>query len=564
MTHVVPDMWTVPSRHMPARLSGGRPSLVVSADVAAVLLEGSHDELPLVCEWRDDVGNRWKRYELPAVSGEEEFGSQSELLRLTIQSVAGDTEFLEVLLRDGTPHPGQDDSLVAEEEQAGSACNRWVLAGEHAMRMIAEHVDWAKRLVEQPVGNGDGFHADEPWNRRAAGLVAPSVDRALEEWKQNRENEPRLAVIVEIARKHESLINSICQRPRRVLARSRQVVGLGRVQEIDSACLRWLARQPGRSVAERAGVRQRVMGIVRLESAETPENRVAKDFLRRAITACGRYQREYRDFPDHSRVKLVTRFRRILIDLLLNSEIAGVRPPVGVAQPNYVLQHDSRYRVLWHEYVKLVHEQTAEDDLWRWQHRTWSEVCSIAAQTILAGWCEAGSALRADVWLHSEQVAGRFVSPWTMSGRWELCERGEVAGGGVVDFIAGQMINAEAADAHSGDNWQTSLRPFSPDFVLMRLRENGEPSALVPVWTVFDFDIVNEARLAERTSAISEQLASIQDGVPIRGLILQPALTTQPSASDNAEAAHCLGTRLCLPMQTRLDDLRVLLLGGLE
>ncbi|MFV1968429.1 MAG: DUF2357 domain-containing protein, partial [Pirellulaceae bacterium] len=440
---------------MPARFSGGRPSLIVPGEVETVFVEGMYDSLPLVCEWRDDVDKHWKRYEMPAPSGEEEFGPQLELFRLTLQWRSGEAESVEVTLRDGTPHPGQDDAVVEDEDQAESASRRWVSAGEHAMRMIAEHVDWTKRLVEQPVDSGDAFQIHDPWNRRAAGLVAPRVDRALEEWKQNRENEPRLAVIVEIARKHESLIKSICQRPRRVLARSRQVIGLGRIQEIDSACLRWLARQPGRSVAERAGVRQRVMGIVRLESAETPENRVAKDFLKRAITACGRYQREYRDFPaDHPRVKLVARFRRVLKEWQLNSEIAGVRPLVGLAQPNYVLQHDSRYRILWREYVKLVREQTAEDDLWRWQHRAWSEVCSVAAQTILAGWCDVGSALRSEIWLHSEQTAGRFVSPGTMPGRWELLESGVISGGGVIDFIDGRTIGTASGGTYSRNDWQ--------------------------------------------------------------------------------------------------------------
>lgn len=556
--HVVPHMWTVPLWHMPARFSGGRPSLlIVPAEVETVFVEGMYDTLPLVCEWRDDVGNHWKRYEMPAPSGEEELGPQSELFRLTLQWRSGEAELVEVTLRDGTPHPGQDDAVAEDEDQAASASNRWVLAGEHAMRMIAEHVDWTKRLVEQPVDSDAFFQLHDSWNRRAAGLVAPRVDRALEEWKQNRENEPRLAVIVEIARKHESLIKSICQRPRRVLARSRQVVGLGRVQEIDSACLRWLARQPGRSVAERAGVRQRVMGVVRLESAETPENRVAKDFLKRAIAACGRYQREYRDFPDHPRVKLVARFRRLLIDLSLNSEIAGVRPLVGLAQPNYVLQHDSRYRILWREYIKLVREQTAEDDLWRWQHRVWSEVCSVAAHTILAGWSQECSALQSELWLHGEQVSGRFVSPWTMPGRWTLPDNE-----GVIDFVDGRDAGEKPGWSYPIEELEELLGPLAPDFVLIRWKEQATPTAVVPVWTIFDFDVTGD-RLSGRTSTLSEQLATAE-GIPVLGLLFQPALSSQTTGADIIQSENCLGARLRLPLQTGLDDIELLLLESLE
>jgi len=93
---------------------------------------------------------------------------------------------------------------------------------------------------------------------------------------------------------------------------------------------------------------------------------------------------------------------------------------------------------------------------------------------------------------------------------------------------------------------------------LARLGKAGKPLAVVPVWTVFDFDIAEDG-LAKRASALSEQLSRVQQGPSVRGLLLQPALASHTNASDIAETTHCLAARLRLPVQAGLDDFELLL-----
>ena len=62
------------------------------------------------------------------------------------------------------------------------------------------------------------------------------------------------------------------------MRRDREKVQLDRVQEMDRASMRWLSRQPGNTLAQRAGSDQRVMAIVRKENFDTVENRVVHSY----------------------------------------------------------------------------------------------------------------------------------------------------------------------------------------------------------------------------------------------------------------------------------------------
>jgi hypothetical protein len=58
-------------------------------------------------------------------------------------------------------------------------------------------------------------------------------------------------------------------------------VPVGRVQEIDRRAMLWFARQPGETLADRAGDDQRVLAVAREENFDTLENRVLSECLDR-------------------------------------------------------------------------------------------------------------------------------------------------------------------------------------------------------------------------------------------------------------------------------------------
>lgn len=93
-------------------------------------------------------------------------------------------------------------------------------------------------------------------------------------------DEPRMALIVKIAEDMSRKLSVVVHAARKILYRERQLISASRVAEIDTNCLRWIVRQPGDTLVEKAALnRQRIFGVIRRESYDTLENRVLKDFL---------------------------------------------------------------------------------------------------------------------------------------------------------------------------------------------------------------------------------------------------------------------------------------------
>ena len=126
--------------------------------------------------------------------------------------------------------------------------------------------------------------APQPW--RFSGLSAASWNDLYAAFRRNAVSGDRLALIVQAADACRVVLDRICERPRQLLRRERSMTDLGRVDQLDDACLRWLVRQPGRTILDKAGTRQRILAVQRTSSYDTTENRVVRDFLERCRRAC--------------------------------------------------------------------------------------------------------------------------------------------------------------------------------------------------------------------------------------------------------------------------------------
>lgn len=102
--------------------------------------------------------------------------------------------------------------------------------------------------------------------------VWPRLKAAWE--RAEHEDDPRMAEIIRQAREVLPKLKDLEPRIRKVLRRTRELVPLDRVREMDRASMRWLVRQPGSTIAERAGSSQRILATVRRENFDTAENRV--------------------------------------------------------------------------------------------------------------------------------------------------------------------------------------------------------------------------------------------------------------------------------------------------
>ncbi len=181
---------------------------------------------------------------------------------------------------------------------------------------------------------------------------------------------PEQAITV-IAKRTYGDVNALIGNLRKVLNRVRQKVAIARVQQVDSHCLRWLTRQPGRSAAEKGGSRQEILGVVRVENYDTLENRVLKDFLSRCVALSTMYLRRYdtEAFHGHVNVKAVARFRNLCIGGLQERKLEAVSELREIPQPNYVLQQDRLYSKVWSSYCDILRQEDVAEKLWSKRER---------------------------------------------------------------------------------------------------------------------------------------------------------------------------------------------------
>ncbi len=232
----------------------------------------------------------------------------------------------------------------------------------------AQELRWTAE--EQAIARESGTNAG---NR----ALLPLPWRELPERLENSVDQPMMGLIVRVANEFSTRLFRLCEHPRRVLSRVRQKAPIGRVQQVDAACLQWLVRQPGRTASEKAGGRQRILAVEREENFDTLENRVLKDMLRRCVVLAGQWLHDNRRHHTHEKYKLVETFQRRCQRQLREPLFGAVGALQIVPSPNYVLQHDPGYRELWQWYLRIVQQEDDTDAVWPWQSRLWSETVRL-------------------------------------------------------------------------------------------------------------------------------------------------------------------------------------------
>ena len=193
---------------------------------------------------------------------------------------------------------------------------------------------------------------------------------------QANDNEPQMSLVVRIAQDLSRTINEFAKGLRRVLTRERRMMQADRTEEFDAACI----RQPGFTALEKAAYnQQRLKAVARKEYVDTLENRVLKDFLKRCKTEVDVYLLSCTEKQRHSkRAKAVHLLGRQCQTLLELPVFEVISPVYGLAEPNYALQGDLRYRKIWKYYRQLLKKQKAYDYLWVWQSQVWSDVVAVS------------------------------------------------------------------------------------------------------------------------------------------------------------------------------------------
>lgn len=378
---------------------------------------------------------------------------------------------------------------------------------------------------------------------RAASSVVPCRLALLRRlWRSDADEDmASYALIVRVALSVDRLVEDLARRPRRTLQRERALEPVHRVQEIDSACLRWLARQPGRTLSEQIGASGRVLAVRRTEQIDSPENRVLKDFLARCGRAARDYVGENRSRASSDRVRMVRRFGHRAEALVGQGELAKVAPPVEPVVPNYVLQYDARYKSVWHWYNRLRRRESEEDELWTWRHRTWSEMVLLRIVMRLdeleSRALNEGHAFEGEFLLGREHHAGTYLDARSPIGPFVL------GGDHAPVLVEVALLNDLQATPRSGVVLG-SILGLAPDFVLRLLMPGpSRRSILLPIWTELARPTA-KAELSDACHRLSERLINQAQQVPVGGLVW-PAWSTSdiiPAATESG--VRCIGSQV--------------------
>lgn len=322
------------------------------------------------------------------------------------------------------------------------------------------------------------------------------------------ETDPRMAEIVRQAEHIRPHIHRLESRIRRVLRRNREQIPLDRVQEMDRASMLWMVRQPGRSIAERAGADQRVLAIARHEDFNTLENRVFHAYLQLAARFARQWLREHKRAKSSRRYRSVESYLRLC--RRLSRELRDQE--VGVADPdatdNYVLMEDRDYRAIRKAWDRLLRQDKAEDELWAWQAQSWTDFCVLAVVLALHGLDEAQLLAQAPlIWLDEAVQGRRFSHDRPLAVFW-LRE-------------SGLIVEVQARPE------RVSLIQFAARaHVWLRVTalNSNAIERRVPVWTPHTFAPMDMRDETQQAAALIEMLRRRATHEVMReGLILAPA-----------------------------------------
>ncbi len=490
-------------------------------------------ELKRVGDVLEDEGIQWQCFELPKCQDETLKSSQigyfhlgrwcnielPELPRLPSRKLLDEVDKLD--------SAGSDDEaseLLVLANFRSAARN-----GIQIAKLIDRHSDLIYRLTKsvKNIGRYNEFNDRSQFAR--------SVKRIYTRWTRiGNSRIPPLSLVVRLADELPKVLETVCETPRVVLRRQRELELATRIQQVDSACIRWIGRQAGRTLAEKAGPRQRLMGVVRREDYDTPENRVVRDLLCRCKIAGEVYVARHREFASHSRVINVRTFVRLCERLLCSSKIASVGQLVGIAQPNYVLQHESRYSVLWDAYQRLIKQEKETQSTWAWRDRIWNEWLGLGLTSTLAQLSHRSPAMRKSMIIYDEPTAGEFcqmesIGPWWVKN--------------VSVPVAVHMLpQAKVRDCNFLPKPLVSL---SPDYVIAKLGPSTKGTAF---WT--NMDVINASETAKITA---EQLQSL---MPAPGVFVDWKFVVITGGSKKFEEGSVSETVSWVTLPVMLQDHR--------
>lgn len=216
-------------------------------------------------------------------------------------------------------------------------------------------------------------------------------------------------LIISLSERYElqRKLEAIAPKLRHQLRRQAELMPVGRIQEMDASCLRDYIRRPGRTVAQKAGSKQELMGVQRYQDYNTAENKFLVYFADKVLhLECYRYERsgatQYK--PQ------VRRFRHLIDNFKQHPAVQSIQASqYHQATPNYVLQQNPIYSSFYRANQDYIRKKSEKEQLWSFRNQLLADtiyICLLAALTQFQG---VGVNPLSKVGCHSSPDKGRYL-----------------------------------------------------------------------------------------------------------------------------------------------------------
>ncbi len=209
--------------------------------------------------------------------------------------------------------------------------------------------------------------------------AAPGLEAAFSE-----DIRLRPSLVLELAPLLAPRLELLHRQLRSRLGRVRVETPLSRVQELDPACLRRIARRAGRTLVEKAGPKQTLPAVRRQPSFDTMENRVLLEASRRLAALSRRELAGLTRDLRHGAGRPLLRLERASTALVNHPDLAGVGRPRPGERPSNALRGDPHYRAAWRARRLLRAEEERFASEWRRIAGVWAELLTLAFWDTLA------------------------------------------------------------------------------------------------------------------------------------------------------------------------------------
>lgn len=178
-------------------------------------------------------------------------------------------------------------------------------------------------------------------------------------------------------------LREITPKLRHQLRRQAELMPLGRIQEMDSYCLRDYTRRPGRTPEEKAGSRQELMGVQRYLDFNTLENQFLVYFASKILHfECFCYERN----SNQSYLSVVKKLRQTIDIFKQQPQVKNISSRYfKLTKPNYVLQQNQIYSSFYRAYLDYLNKRTEKEKIWSFRNILLGEVIYLCLLGALLG-----------------------------------------------------------------------------------------------------------------------------------------------------------------------------------